>query len=170
MTSTRTSRKRFVRETGGHPRTKEWFDVFVGLTTTSGTQVGQNLTAGIAVDELKGMTVIRTIGRLILQPGTLNVRPVLSMGTLMMNDDAFSAGAFPDPADADEEPGWLWRESRVVQIATLDTSPNQVLQWDSRASRKFRGEDDNLVLVVEQSAVAVTCTWDGLVRVLVLKA
>jgi len=63
----------------------------------------------IANDERKGMTVVRTLVDFDVIPSAAGAAGNLSGGIVLVDGDAFAAAAMPDPDEAQDQPGWLWR-------------------------------------------------------------
>ncbi len=93
------------------------------------------------------------------------------MGLAMINDDALGALALPDPGDAADQPGWLYRDRIVVRGDRAEVAEAQTLFHDLRAARKFPGQESNLVLIIDNDAASGgSVSIEGLMRTLVLKA
>ncbi len=74
-----------------------------------------------------------------------------------MSQDAFGAGAVPDPKDVADRPvkGWLWRDQFIVadeQVAGFSRSQQSgaEVRMDLRGRRKL--EASELVLIAENTA------------------
>ena len=148
-----------------------WIDTNIDETTGSAEQDSTDLTTLMVDDEKKGATLVRTILSLrsvLIAAGTGGL---LGMGIVIVNDDALSAGVFPDANSAGDQPGWLWR--RQLPIATSD--PNDSSQWlatdiDIRAKRTLTGEDSNLMLIINLGTSSASVNTDGWCRSLWMRA
>ena len=95
-------------------RRTSWNDVFVDVTVATGSQNSASLETGLTADEKEGRTLTRLIGELSLVSnsvaGAYGVQ-TLDIGVAIIDGDAFTAGAFPDPESAADEPprGWIFR-------------------------------------------------------------
>ncbi len=70
-----------------------------------------------------------------------------SFGFIMVDGDAVAALAFPDPLGDPQAP-WLYWDTRVVLPAS---DSQQHLMLDIKAQRKFTGNDDSFIFVIDNS-------------------
>ena len=117
---------------------------------------------------MKGMTIVREIIAVDVELLSLNVSSRISLGIYLLNDDARSAGAFPDP-ESDVDKGWLWRTTRLWRT-TAGMDPVMHLTADIRTPRDFGGPSNNLVLLGSVPGGDSNLQVGGLVRVLAMKA
>ncbi len=162
MTTSRVVRGGKVR------RAVEWFDTIFDQTLPVSTNTVIVLSNGIVDDEKKGMTLIRTLVDLKFTPTTADTATRLSVGFFFIEADALAAPALPDPATADEQPGWFYRWAHVCNIDSTSVSRDRAVA-DIKAMRKFRAEDYDIVMVAETGAGAPIAV-SGLIRLLVKKA
>ena len=151
-------------------RKTSWFDVTVNVDTLlSGQQVSSVLTTNMGDDEKYGATIIRTIVPLSVNMTVASSGGIVSLGIVMVNQDAQAAQAMPDPEADLDQPGWMWRTRRVVSSSLVnDQSQALFIFADLKVSRKFAGEEVDSVLIMGYSGVD-SINIDGLVRTLVLR-
>ena len=156
----------------GPRRALEWFDIDLNSTVPATAQLGIRADGAMVSDEKKGATITRIIMDFIITPVTagLDVGARLAMGLYMQIEDGFAAGAFADPQTANDQPGWLWRTLRRYDIGSLT---NQIrtsshVHIDLHSQRKYRGEDDVLVLIFNNESTN-SVDIDGWMRTLVKK-
>ena len=153
----------------GPRRGTEWYDTFLDLSLTSGSQSVQQLDISLANADKKGATVTRMLIYALFHPGTTSATPcIIDFAITMINEDAAAAGAYPDTDVADEQPGWLYRGRRVVRTGSTSTqSVGSILDVDIRSQRKYVGEDQQMMMIFDADSSGITCQVDGLVRLLV---
>ena len=131
---------------------------------------GQNLidlTTEITAVEKKGLTVVRQIVDLTVSALTAGTGGRFFSAMMVMESDAFAAGAAPDLEVQGEDPGFLWRRVDTVFTDVLNVRANSTLiRLDNRGMRKLPGEDVVLVLVLRQLASGISMNVDGLIRTL----
>ena len=128
---------------------------------------------GVPDDEKKGMTLTRTIMNLTLSVQTAGAGSVFSYGLVMVEDDAAASLSFPDPDDLSQDPGWVWREGQMPVFSSTvnDFSQSRLIRVDTRAQRKYIGEDFAFMLIMHVAAGgASTVNIDGWVRTLFKRA
>ena len=155
----------------GPRRALEWYDRFISQSNASNVQSLVDLSLGIATDEKKGMTVVRIIIDMLIIPQSINVLATTNLAIHMASADAFSALAVADADDQDEQPGWLWRTRRSTALSNITnlSSPAALIKEDLRAQRKFAGEDQLLILQIDNEAGSTVLTR-GIIRVLCKKS
>ena len=120
-----------------------WDDQLFTVTQVNGVQAGAILLVeDVADPEKRGCTVVRIIMRVTLLPVVINGvtgRQTVSVGIALASDDAFAAGALPDPQTQADYPvgGWMYRDQVVVPSESTGVVPHVVLQADLRAQRKL---------------------------------
>ena len=165
MVRTRSALRGYPRR--GPRRAVEWTDVILNNSLTSAQQLGIDLSTNFLSTERKGSTIVRTIVDLTLAPLSASVTLRIAWGLVMMELDAFNAAIFPDPFVADDQPGWMLRGERNLRTSNVDDVPNNAqLQIDLKAKRKFMGEDELYVLVLERGAETGTIVVSGMIRIL----
>ena len=158
------------RSTGGPKRQAVWFDTIVDFTLAGNGTTLVSLDSNIIQAVKKGLTVVRTIIDLTVQPQGTGTGGTLSAGIAMYHGDAVAAGATPDPEDPNEQGGYLWRWAGSAYVSVLnDRSQATKLVYDIKAKRKFPSEDHELIFIFNQDVGAFTHNVDGLIRVLCLK-
>ena len=118
------------------------------------------------------LTVVRTIVSLDIfsttVAGVWGVQEI-ALGIGVISREAFAAGVFPDPVEANDKPtrGWLWRTHQAV---SQNGSGGQVLvhiEGDFRGARKL--DAGVLILIINNTPLqgtAFTVFTRGLVRTL----
>ena len=98
-------------------------------------------------------TIIRIVGSIKWHPTVVNLDVFARFGLVVMDEDARSAGAVPDPwADPTQ---WLWEETDWMIVDSVQES-HQFNRFDLniRAMRKLPEFRSSLVLVVENLAAS----------------
>ena len=146
-----TTRRRTARRPGAiglaraARRTTAWDDQLILSTALSDGVTGSVILAeNVGDSEHRGCTIVRMlIGMqfMPINPGGINGQMAVTIGIGLASDDAFSAGALPDPeVDADfPVAGWMYRDRFVVGNLTPGAGPYLVLrvEKDLRAQRKL---------------------------------
>ncbi len=155
-------------------RSTRWETDFMGVTMGAPTLLSFTLVGLLSENELRGNTLTRTIGRIQMMANV----PSLTTGTLeidagigIIERDALTAGALPDPSIAADAPGrgWVWRDKMVVRDSedTLNEGVVSEFKFDVRGQRKMYNA--TLVLILEStvlSGVTFTMRVSGIVRTL----
>ncbi len=154
------------------PRRTDWVDTIVDLTPASAGQDTVSLLSGLSAADMRGATLIRTILRLGI--GSTSVAGVWGVQAVhiaigIIAQEAFNAGAFPDPNAADDRPsrGWIYRTMVVATQNGAGARIEVVLEADIRGARKI--EAGVLFVIAQNKALrgtAFTASVDGLIRVL----
>jgi len=154
------------------PRKTDWVDTIVGLTPAAGGQDSVTLLTGLTANEMRGATMIRTILRLAF--GSTSVAGAWGVSRIdiaigIISQEAFAAGAFPDPNTAGDRPprGWIWRTTVAATQNGIGTPIMVQLEADIRGARKI--EAGNLFILAQNTALrgtGFTATVDGICRVL----
>ena len=117
------------------------------------------------------MTVVRTIISLTLAASASGAAGTLSGGIVKVDGDAFAAAAMPDPDQAQDQPGWLWRFHEGVFSSGANARADAVLlKEDLKGRRKLISESDILALTMNKDATVATVNVDGLIRTLWLRS
>ncbi len=119
-------------------------------TVTAGAQTAVNLTSTLEDTTenpigKRGLTIVRTHATLRINSTDASLSAEMSFGLIMMDGDAVAASAYPDPLQ-DPEASWLHWARRVLLPAS---DSQQHLELDIKAKRRFRGNDDNLMLILQ---------------------
>ncbi len=162
-------RARSTFRSRGPRRALEWFDTILEQTVIQNSNNVTALDSNVLFDEKKGMTLVRTLIKIEYRPTVVDLSVQLSSGICIITGDALAAPTLPDPADGDEQPGWIWRDSLVVISDSLSI-PRQSINLDIRAKRKFLGEDLRLVLIQEAGSASTNVNLAGIVRCLMMKS
>ena len=158
------------RARGGPRRQTEWYDTDVNVSVPISGQATVQLDVNLVSDEKKGATITRVLVSLIVFPSAVNLSSRVHMGIVLIEQDAVSAGAFPDVDQMDDQPGWMWRHMMSVRTENVSVRRSyQLVQADIRAQRKYIGEDYQLRLIIDENGGVVEGNCDGLIRVLVKK-
>ena len=128
------------------------------------------MTANVAADELKGMTLVRTLIDVDVNGTLSGAAGMLAAGMTLIHSDAFAAGAFPDPEDEVDQPGWAWRTFRAFAgvAATESYTPTRIRE-DIRSKRKIVGDDQDMIIIWSNRSTTTAVDIDGIVRGLWLK-
>ena len=115
--------------------------------------------------------MVRTIVDLTALLSSAGTGGVIHYGLAMVSDEAVAAGVFPDADQGADNPGWLWRASRVIAATNLnDISQNSRLFFDLKSKRKFPTADWDLYLIIDAGSLSADINTDGLIRTLWMKA
>ena len=137
-------------------RTPYWADTNVNTVVTLGTQNNIDLMSSLTADEMRGTTIVRTIIKLNLFANPMSGvegGAKLDQGIAVLDVDAFTAGAVPDPVNNVDRPprGWLWRQSNMVFDDSTRVIPGTILREDIRSKRKLDG--GKLILIQDGTAI-----------------
>ena len=148
------------------PRRSRWLDDFALLSPAASGQASAELDTPMAGElHVMGHTIVRVILRVQATLNTLGAIANLTYGLVLMNSEAVSAGAFPDPSGVDEVP-WIVRD-RLSYVRDADAGNQEIrVSYDLRAMRKYTGQS-SLQMIADADAAS---SWDVRVtsRVLVL--
>ena len=153
-------------------RTVEWFDRIVNVNSIgAGTTQVFNLDGNMDVSVKKGSTIVRIILDIVAVALTAGTGTVLSVAIAMIEQDASTAGAIPDPEDEDEQPGWLYRTASPVFTSVVnDSTQAHRFFVDLKSRRKYAGEDYACQCILENHAAGMSAVnVDGISRMLVMK-
>jgi len=147
----------------------KWFaDSIVEQAISDGGQVTFDLLSGLVADEKKGTTITRTIFDLYSRNDTGNTAKFLVWGLVLVNIDAVTANAFPDPGVDGDRADWLGRGMLYSTGALADNSRIAHITKDLRSQRIIRAETDSYRLIVEEiGTFAGGAFLNGYVRTLV---
>ncbi len=140
------------------------------FTAGPGTAQNLELTSGLPVGSAfnigrTGMTILRCFITLrINSQGPGSVEAAFGFG--MVDGDARAAGALPDPHQDPEFP-WMYWDNRAF-LPPSDSG--QHMSLDIKAKRKFRGNDDGLVFVLDNHDAVETCEISMGFRMLIKRA
>ena len=151
-------------------RALQWFtSISDAQTVTSGGQSANELLAGLSDTLRKGSTITRIIMQLVLHAGTVDTTfGRVKYGIVLMNQDAVSAGAFPDADVATDNVDWLVRGAEVVSATSLTDSSQFVSVFrDLRAQRMLRTGQELLEFIIDQSTSGQVIGYDLFTRILV---
>ena len=120
-----------------------WADtVFNSSMGSGGGNQTLSLISTFDPDERRGMTITRILMCLYIIPdpvgGTGGVQR-MSIGVGIASQEAFAAGATPDPEDPEDFPqrGWMYRCSHAVIDNLTPGYPTPVIREDLHAQRKI---------------------------------
>jgi len=155
------------------PRPTDWIDTIISLTLAPmGGSAIQSLMTGVAPVNMRGMTLIRTIISLSLVSQTVagawGVQRA-NLGIGVADQDAFAAGALPDPDVATDKParGWVWRSYAGVAQNGSGAPVIYTLTADIRGARKIENGELYIAGVNTDSlGTAFTVFVGGLIRTL----
>ena len=161
------------RRQGAPRRGVFWQDTLVNETLTNNETAGVGLDQGIPEDEIKGLTVTRTIIRLSVQAVTQDTSGLFHCGIYLVENDAAAALAFAEAQDPADDAGWMYRLMAHVwgQSGNVANSINfSRINEDIRAMRKYPGEDYTNILLVTNTSAGGSINVDGMVRTLYKRA
>ena len=127
------------------PRRRQWIDTIMTHTVVPGnTSLTVVLTEGIPDNDVKGMTLVRTLIQLSLIPADLlddtGVQR-LAIGIGLAGQEAIAtsgtAVAFPGVEDEFPSSGWLYRTMHAVLADATPGFSTPVIDKDIRAQRKI---------------------------------
>ena len=156
-------------------RVTAWDDQLVlGTTLFDGVTGSFILVENSADSEKRGCTIVRIlVGMQFVPavPNAVNGLMVVTLGIGVTSDDAFSAGALPDPeVDADfPVQGWMYRDRFMVADVASGGNAGAILrvEKDLRAQRKIdRSSPFMSVRVDNIQGTAFSVIESGIVRVL----
>ncbi len=154
----------------GRPRrATEWFDSLIQVNALSANgQSGVTLDSNFSQPNRKGATVVRMLLDLNFQAATVDVNLQVGLGIYLCEGDARASTIFSDPFAADEQPGWLYRNNLGVFTTNLFAyNESRQLEKDVRTKRRYQGEDQHLMLILERDAAVGDVNVQGLLRVLI---
>ena len=166
-----------MTQRGAARRGTRWIDTSLTGTLVSTGVVNLSLLAGLGLDDIPGLTVIRTLVSIDFLPAASPVgfgQQLIFVGAGVATGDAFSANALPDLITVSEEPvrGWTFKTTGVVGTTTTEEAFGHVfsLRGDYRAMRKL--DLDTEYFIQMHNAVLAgpspfTVQFGGLVRTLV---
>lgn len=124
-------------------------------TVLSGAQAFVNMTETLLTVSAtplarQNLTLVRTFVTLQLTgSGSEGVGTEMAYGFIMSDGDALASLSLPDPI-SDVDAPWLYWERRQVFPPGMH---QQHLPLDIKAQRKFRGNDDTLILVLDNDDI-----------------
>ena len=154
------------------PRATDWNDTLINLSPTSGAQGLTTLQGSFAPEDMRGVTVIRTIVSLSMFSETIagayGVQR-LDMAIGIASQEAFAAAVLPDPSVQADKParGWMWRKQLCVSQNGVGTNILFSVDADIRGARKV--ENGEVFFVIDNTATlgtTFTVRVRGLVRLL----
>ncbi len=162
-------RRRSQSRSRGAPRRKTaWLGGITNpLTVGPGGQATSQLTTELPtvaedITARQGLTVLRIFMTLRMNSTDANLSAEATFGLIMMDGDARSAGAFPDPV-SDVDAPWMYWERRVL-LPPSDSQ--QHLMLDIKAKRRFRGNDDGVQVIIDNDDPAQSLEFALGVRML----
>ena len=125
-------------------RRTAWEDELIDFNVSDAGQSSTQLMSTITADESRGTTLTRLIYELAVFSTTVAGAwgtQFLDLGIAVLDEDAFVAGALPDPNVEGAEPprGWVWRTRCVVAQNGTGTPIILRCVGDLRAQRKMDG-------------------------------
>jgi len=154
-----------VRRARGPRRARKWIELKGGPTNIApaGQASTGLLTGGV---ELVGSTLTLILFQLTMRPATDETAEdsaLLEYGITMVNADAQSAGALPDPSGPDQVP-WLMRDHAVIVKATADDQQSMVYrQYILHGQRVIRDAQTSMVFVIDSTAI--TAAMDAIYHI-----
>ena len=136
-----------------------WQDRLIDVTVGAASQSTVDLLLNVSSDESRGLTLTRMILALILYSDTVagayGVQSV-DLGIGLIDRDAASASAFPDPNSQDDAPpgNWVFRKRCVCAQNGAGAPVLYSCEVDLRAMRKV--QEGQLTLIVNNTSVTGT--------------
>ena len=125
----------------------------------------------VADDERKGLTVVSLIVDLHAILSIAGTGGIVAMGITLVGDEALASLALPDADQVDDQPGWLWRAAHTVHSsANSDFAQAVPFGGQFKSKRRLRGEDETLLLIMDNISLTNNVNITGMVRVGVLKS
>ncbi len=148
------NRTRFVP----HRRTMQWFTSINPLFTLAANgQLSIDLLGPLAVDQRKGATITRVILDLSLFPTVVTTLHEVFWGLLVMDEEAASAGGFPDADIQSDRQHWLQRGHLISKVlSTSDGKQGDRQMMDIRSQRKLTSEEDTFRIIFDHGATGTS--------------
>ena len=136
------------------PRAFQWFTrINTGQTVVASGQDCTDLLVGLSDVNTKGATLTRLIFRYTARPAVVGEVSRTTYGIAVVNADAAAAGAFPDPSIEGDNVRWFMRDLSVNVLDSLSDRSQWVDRtYDLRGQVRFRSEQEELHLIVDQDA------------------
>ena len=141
------------------PRPTDWVDTVINLEVSTGNQSVTSLVTGLSPQDMRGVTVIRTIIMLGMFSNTVagayGVQQ-LDLGIGIASQEAFAAGVLPDPNISGDKPprGWMWRAEKMVAQNGAGAPVVVEVEVDIRGARKV--ENGEVYLIAFNTALVGT--------------
>ena len=124
-----------------------------------GVGIEFDLAADLTAGNRKGATIQRTLLELWVRNDTVNSVHHVDFGRcdwfMWIDADAAAAGGFPDPNNETEQADWLMRGRMMVVTEAINLlTPLNHRMYDLRSQRICRAENDQLMLILQTSALA----------------
>ena len=155
-------------------RRTAWEDTIIDRDVANAGQASQQVMSTVTADEMRGSTLTRLIGELGLYSNTVAGAygvQAATIGIATLDEDAFVAGAVPDPSSETDEPprGWVYWTQCLVSQNGVGTTIAIRCMFDLHSQRRMDGS----VLVVVVDSISVIGTSfsigvNGIVRTLLL--
>ena len=168
--TTRGGSRRRSRSSRAPRRPTGWMGAATEPTTVApGGQSFVNLTGQLLDVEdtplaKQSLTILRIIGMLRVNSTDANLSAEAAFGFIMVDGDAGAAAVLPDPL-LDIDAPWLWWQRRVV---LPPSDAGQQIPIDSRAKRRFRGNDDGLNFIIDNDDATQSLEFALGLRVLIV--
>ena len=174
MIVVRRGRSRTVGVSFGLRRKTVWVTILITESTAITETDSASLVGNRTIADMEGLTLTRTIGRLYFTPaalvGAFSVTRV-DYGIGLISQEAFGAGALPDPDIDFEKPisDWVYKDTVVFEEpGSLSAGVPVMHQWDVKSRRKI---GDGELLFIETNQLVVTgqtMLTEGIIRSLFL--
>ena len=158
----------------GPVRGTRWIDTLDNRALGSGGTQIITLLGGLGLDDIPGLTVVRTLVKIIAYPDAdptaFGVQRLMA-GAGLVTGDAFAAGAVPDVVSDAEEPvrGWIFKEMEIIYSDNGTTMVPAVIKGDFRSMRKLDLDTEVFLQLTNTSIIstAFALRIDTLIRMLV---
>jgi len=170
-----TSRRGARRTPVRRPRKRtRWHNELFSMDIGNTLQLSRDILSQIAQTDKVGLTLIRTLLHLFIQPtsmfGTVGLQ-ALDFAIGVFEEDAFAAGALPDLNVEGERPprGWAWKERCLVPGHTTAGAVDSTVHIERDLKSRRRIDDGDLLLIVNNNSAqgsAFNVTVEGEIRCL----
>jgi len=138
-------------------RSFRWVDELLDIQVAPGAQANRTLLSNTTVEERVGWTLTRMVfcySLKAINSGIVDGHQKVDMGIGITSQEAFAAGALPDPEVPSDYPfgGWLYRCRHMVDDNVANGVPAQVFERDLRAQRKL-GRGEAYIILVNQTDI-----------------
>jgi len=132
-------------------RTLKWFTTLrISQALVDNAQLNFDLLSDMSATQMARSTVTRLLIDFWIRNDLINNQKVMDWGILFMDQEAVSAGAFPDVDDEDERVDWMARGRMVAMTQAIGDSTAIVHKTlDLRAKRICRSELESLQLILD---------------------
>ena len=154
------------RARGPRPRYMWISEQLASLTAVpAGAQSGFDLFQSLQTAQKSGATLVRGLFRLWVSPTTSGQNVEFQHVLVMMDLDAFTAGAFPDPSV--DIVNYYLHDGDAFRTDVDAGFPGRSYQYDIRAARRLRQQRDSCCHIIENTSAGNSLTYQIFSRLLV---